>query len=99
MFAVLDVLSENEKGVFSLSGGNGHDGVNDRFTEFDISVLFEAIRQEFEKDATLVRNSLIKKLSRLDNLNFEINPQVWKISSDLLDQFLNRVLVACLEES
>lgn len=98
VFAVLDVLSENEKGIFSLGGRNGHDGVNDRFTEFDVSILFEAIGQEFEKDATLVWNSLIEELSRLDNLNFEINSQVWKIGSDLLDQFLHGVLVACFEE-
>jgi hypothetical protein len=77
MLAIFDVLSKDEKSVFSLRWTHDHDSVNYLFSEFNITIFLKAISQELEKSTGFVWNSLVKKLSGFDDLNFEINTKIW----------------------
>jgi len=83
------VLSQDHQGIFSLRWTDKHNRVNDCLTESDIAVFFQAVSQEFQQDRSLAWDSLIEKFGGLDDLDLEVNAEIWKIVGDLLQQFLH----------
>jgi hypothetical protein len=98
MLAVLNMLGQNDQSLLPLRWANRDDCVNNRLSEFDVAVLFQAVGQKLEQDGSFLWNSLVKQLCRLDDLNFEIDSKVRKVVADLPQELLYRLFVAGLEE-
>jgi len=62
MFAIFDVFGQYKKGVFSLRWADNHYRVYNCLPEFDVSILFKAICQEFQNSASLGWKSLVQDL-------------------------------------
>ena len=98
VLTVLDVLCKDHQGSFPMRGRDQHDGVDDGLTETDVTVLFQAVGKELQQDGGLGRDSLIQETCRRDDLDFEVDSQVRQVVSDLLEQLLDAVLIASLQQ-
>jgi len=58
MLAVLDVLCQDKQSLLSLLGADEHDSVYYSLSEFNVSVLLEAIRQELQQSGCFLWDSL-----------------------------------------